>query len=460
MKLLIAIVLSFTFVTQAHALILTHKGNDATQDHDWPAGSLDVANLKTRAGFWEGPPFGGGRYVFEYQGDNKSLQEAVDLFAKIKWPRLSIIIHDGQNKGFFFNDAKDKDGTGMDWSFTVWTPANYQHLYGGGNIEIISAADPSGNLGKTMEPPTIDVYLGGGRIDWKQIKVPANVQVSDERATAAGYAKEDGSVCRGQVMDMAGGKPLAGATVSLANTATGKTQATGITDADGRFEVKKVAPGSYQIVIAAPAHASRVVGYMGAGGDTLKEVTTQLAPAARVAGVVKDQDGKIVPNATVRADGIVALDGSGYILTNRMEVTADADGKFEMAGLPAGTLHFYTYAKGYAPLDILTRHKAPSDSLELRVTATGTIKGRVVNAQGQPDTSNGIAIYPEGGAKAGKWSASGNLDANAAFSFDSVPPGKYVVSAFPGREYDNKPDPSAKTVEIKAGQTTEVEVTR
>src|SRR5439155_12553683 len=120
----------------------------------------------------------------------------------------------------------------------------------------------------------------------------------------------------------------------------------------------------------------------------------------------------------------------------------------------------YTYAKNFAPLDILTAHKAPADNLELRVTATGTIKGRIVNAQGKPDPTAQIAIYPEGGQKAGKWSASGNLDANAAFSFDSVPPGRYVASPFPGRQHTNQPDPAAKTHEVKAGQTAEVELTK
>src|SRR3954469_21184399 len=106
MKPLLAIPLLLLFVAPLHALILVQKGNDPTGDHDWPAGSMDLANLKTRAGFWEGPPFGGGRYVFEYQGDTKALQEAVDLFAKIKSPELRVVVHDGQNKGFFFNDEK------------------------------------------------------------------------------------------------------------------------------------------------------------------------------------------------------------------------------------------------------------------------------------------------------------------------------------------------------------------
>jgi hypothetical protein len=438
-------------VSPAWAVIFVHKGNAPTDDRDWPAGALAVANLKTRAGFWEGPPFGGGRFVFEYRGDSRALQEAIDLFGKIKSPELRIIVHDGTNRGFFF--GQEKDGPGMDWSFTVWTPASFHRLYGGGNTAIISAADPSGNLGKPVEPPTIDVYLGTGRIDWKQIKVPAGVKVTDERASAAGYEPADGSVCRGRVLDMVRSRPLSGAEVSV-GPVSGKT------DAQGSFELKKVPAGNHQIVIAFAGYAPRVAGYGQFGADTLKQYTVQLAPLARVSGIVRDQDGKPVAGANVRADGVVAVDGSGYILTERKEVKSDADGKFEMTGLPEGTLHFFTYANGFAPLDMLTRHKAPSEGLVLRVTATGTIKGRVVDAQGKPDPTAQISIYPEGGPKAGKWSASGNLDPNGAFSFNSVPPGKYIVSPFPGRQYDNKPDPAARTVEIKAGETTEVEVTK
>src|SRR5258706_6456096 len=212
--------------------------------------------------------------------------------------------------------------------------------------------------------------------------------VPSKATPANDSAPADGSVCRGQVLDMASAKPIAGATVSLGDPAADKT------GADGKFELKKIPPGNYSIVVSFPGHATRIVSYASFGKDTLKQFTAQLAPAARVSGIVRDTSGKPVPGATVRADGIVALDGSGYILPDRKEVTADADGKFEITGLPAGTLHFYTYAKNFAPLDILTAPKAPADNLELRVTATGTIKGRVVNAQGKPDPTAQIAIYP------------------------------------------------------------------
>ena len=49
-------------VTPASALILVGRGNAPVTDQNWRAGALDVANLKTRVGWWEGPPFGGGQW--------------------------------------------------------------------------------------------------------------------------------------------------------------------------------------------------------------------------------------------------------------------------------------------------------------------------------------------------------------------------------------------------------------
>lgn len=460
MRYRLVIVLSLVFVVaNVHALIMVHKGNDPVTDREWPAGALEVANLKSRGGYWEGPPFGGGRWVFEYQGDVKALQEALDAFAKVKWPELRLVVHDGENgSSFIYREDKAKGGAGADWTFTVWTPRNFHNLYSReGGASLISASDPSGNLGKAVEPPTIDVFLTG-RIDFKHVNIPKNLKVIDERATAAGYAPADGSVCRGQVYDMVDSKPVADAEVKLGNndrTVSAKT------DADGKFELKNVPPGNYQLTILSPDHAGRTVGYAQFAKDTLKAYTVMLAPPARVAGVVKDQDGKPVAGVKVRADATVAVDGFGYILAGgKAEATTDAAGKFELTGLPAGTLRFFPHAKGYFPLDSLRQHKAPADDIELRVTATGTIKGRILDAAGQPDPKAQVSIYPEGGSKVGTWGASGNLNEKAEFSFDAVPPGRYVVSPDVGRQHTKQPETNAKTVEVKAGQVAEVELTK
>jgi hypothetical protein len=80
-------------VTQiTSALIMVEKGNKPTNDRGWPTGVLEVANLKSRIGFWEGPPFGGGEYHFLYRGDAKAANEALAAFAKIKAPVLEVLL--------------------------------------------------------------------------------------------------------------------------------------------------------------------------------------------------------------------------------------------------------------------------------------------------------------------------------------------------------------------------------
>src|SRR5688500_13088747 len=75
--------LALLVAAPALGLIQVGRGNDPVRDHNWPAGSLDVANLKTRVAWMEGPPFGGGQHTFLYRGDTAALQAALDLFGKI-----------------------------------------------------------------------------------------------------------------------------------------------------------------------------------------------------------------------------------------------------------------------------------------------------------------------------------------------------------------------------------------
>src|SRR5690348_513566 len=118
-EILLGIVLVLFFAAAAPALIMVQKGNKPTTDHNWPAGSLDLANLETRVDFWEGPPFGGGQYCFEYRGDTEAFQKALDALAKIKAPKLELSVHEGPNESFVLRDPKDaKADAHIDWSFT------------------------------------------------------------------------------------------------------------------------------------------------------------------------------------------------------------------------------------------------------------------------------------------------------------------------------------------------------
>src|SRR5688500_15792990 len=111
-------------------LIIVGRGNDPVRDHDWPAGSLPVANLKTRDGWWEGPPSGCGQHQFLYRGDANAFQAALDAFAKIEAAELWLVVHPGPHHVEFLKDEKDpKADTRVDWTFTVWNAKSWNHQF-------------------------------------------------------------------------------------------------------------------------------------------------------------------------------------------------------------------------------------------------------------------------------------------------------------------------------------------
>lgn len=357
--------------TRAGALIEFSLGNDPVDDSDWPAGSVTIANLKTRGGHWNGPPLGGGHSTFEYKGTTRELQVAIDVFSKIRWPELRLVVHGGPNRrSFIYPEKNYADAPGPDWTFAVWNPTSYYEVERHTGRRAAARAVAADRVGRIVEPPTMEVYVTP-RIDWKQVRIPKNLNVIDTRASANGYPRVDGSVVRGRVYDMVDSKPVAGAEVRLLkHDGKGWSPAlTGRSDADGRFEIRQVPADHYGITVASAGHASRTVDWAVVGADTLKEYVVMLAPPARVAGVVKDEAGNAIDGAKVWSESTVAVDGTGYTLEKRIEATTDADGRFEMTGLPAGTVTFSVHAPGSPRVDGTDAHPAPSENIELRATA-------------------------------------------------------------------------------------------
>jgi uncharacterized GH25 family protein len=462
MKVLLMVVVIGLLSCAAQALIMVGRGNAPVHDNNWPAGSLELANLKTRVGWWEGPPFGGGEWTFQYRGGAVAFQEALDLFGKIRAPELKLIVHEGRGQSPFLKDPKDPNAdAGYDWSFTVWNPENWNNLYNNPQ-STFSADDPSGGFRRTVAPPQMDVYVAddGLGIDWKQVKVPSSVMVKDERATSAGYAAADGSVVRGDVFDMSTSKPIAGAHIAVEkNDGKGKWDqaAQGDANADGHFEIKKAPSGNYRIIASGNGYVSRLVGYASLGDHTLREYTIQLIAPVTVSGQVLDTAGKPIAGANVRADNLIAVDGRGYVLPEMAQATTDAQGRFELANLPRGHLQLFAYDKTHHMLDVLKPYSAPARDLELRMTATGTIKGKVLH-NGKAAKDAQVSVNPEG-EQIGKWAGSMNANPDGTFQFDGVPPGTYFISADPGKAITGT-DPNAKKIQVKAGETAEVELDR
>lgn len=468
---LLALVLA---AATAHALITFSLGNDPVQDGGWPAGSLEVANLESRVATWEGP-LGDAAARFAYRGDAAAFQRALDLFAKIEAPKRLLVVHEGPATLPFLKDEKDPKSDGRyDWSFTVVNPEGHKRMHQDASPWLAArragrggddSADPS-----VPPPPRIDVFIGGpagAGIDWSAVTVPDGITVRDERASAHGYPAGSGSVVRGRVTDLAGGKPIPGARITV-TTYDRERQAydevgAATADVDGRFELAGIPPGEYSTITAsAKGRASRAVDSVTFGKDTFKEYpSVQLAKAVTVAGTVTSaDDGKPMNGVEVEAVTVLTADGRGYGVATTPKATTDASGRFTITGLPAGKCQLFARSDGLHQVDMLEMHAVPARDISLKLAATGSIHVAVTQAGGAPtDGPLLVTLTPEGGDRVGSYGGSAELQADGTFQFDHVPPGKYTVNLRLNPGPEPKPnDPTARDIQVKAGDTVELEI--
>jgi hypothetical protein len=445
------------FTTAAPALIMVGKGNKPVTDAGWPTGALELANLKTRVGWYEGPPFGGGQWCFMYRGDTAALIEAVKALGQVRAPAVQLILHEGAQENQFLKDDKDPKGDATyDWSFTVWVPSSWHHLY---NDPRSTFSADSENFRKPVDPPRLDVYLTA-KLDWTKVTIPEGVQVIDQR-NAAGKKPAAGGVIRGDVFDMASGKPIPDVDIRVEiyktpqNTYDKAASATG--DKDGRFEVTNIPPGHARIIASAKGYAPKMFGYEEFKDGVARKFTVELAKAVQLTGIVIDSDGKPLAGVTVRTNNNMAIDGRGYAMPDAPQTKSDEKGHFTLSDLPTGYGQFWAYSKGWFQIEGLKVHAVPDDvGVVIQMVATGTIKGTVVDAKGKPVRDGTISVTPPGDP-IGKWGGGTNVAADGTFQFDNVPPGPYTVSTKP--QYPGAPaDPTAQQITVTSGKTVELTV--
>ncbi len=187
--------------------------------------------------------------------------------------------------------------------------------------------------------PAVPVDVAGGAGETPQ--EPLVLRLAPALTVEGTFVAADG------VTPASGGRLVATQPMAGGSRTTHRTLA-----ADGSFSVD-LQPGAYTLEFTAANAGRRVLEVSGSAGET-RDLGIIVAPAsAWVSGTVVSPDFAPVPEAKVSylrptEFGILMARAMGRVA----EVTADADGYFEMHGLELGAASLRVEAEGFAPLEL------------------------------------------------------------------------------------------------------------
>lgn len=242
-------------------------------------------------------------------------------------------------------------------------------------------------------------------------------------------------IIRGRVVDDRG-EPVTDFEVvaNAAQAGTGSERAS-FTDEDGRFDFARIGNGEWTL----EARADHMIPNGGADvalPGAPAEVTLRLDRAASVAGRVTTPAGAPVSGADVRVQEAGSGRAGGWGGDRvRFSARSSEDGTFLLEDLPPTTTSIIVRAEGWADSAPVTFELSPAEErtgVSLALREGGRITGAVYDPEGDPIAGQRITY----GSNAMGFGSRGETRsaADGSFSFESVTPGTWTVSASPSME--------------------------
>ena len=459
---LLLIALSAIFTKPASALIQGSTGNSPLTDPGWPDGAAAIVNNPARIACWEGPPFGGGQSHAEFRGDAKTLNAILQDFAKLDVKRKQVVVHDGVGHSFWLNPNREpakEESARMDWVFMVWQSKSWEQLR---KLPVgLKSADLQDS---EPDPPSrIDIYTGGN-LKWPDIRIPAGIDVDDQRLEAHGFKLEDQNGLEGTIVDLSTKKPLAGKIILQQVTAQPKGDrefspaVEASADEHGHWTLKKTPPGWYRMIAQAEGYVPRVVSWVGLDDQLYYQAyKSALTRSGPVAGRVTDDAGNPLADVKVRLDNVAAEGEQSYETPDGYACQTDKDGRFHLDQVPIGKATVYLHKTGYCRPGVGESIATPTADVSLSMIKSADVVVTVAFPNNARDASYIVELIPEGGEKAGVWSGSGNVDANNQISFKDAFPGRYYVSGHPNPTTD-KERTAPIVMDLEGGKKTEITI--
>jgi len=197
-------------------------------------------------------------------------------------------------------------------------------------------------------------------------------------------------------------------------------------DADGRFTLEGLHEGEWLLRAEAkntPACSPQQIRVPG----TNSALTLTLASGCTVSGTVIDPKGKPVRSARVRVEP-GREESSRFVFNGnkKFSTTSDADGRFEISGIPPGLMELQATSDEWAAPEPQALDLAPGqkrEQLQILLRTPGRIVGLVLDQAGHTDAGRPISLN---GSEGGGWQQT-TSDSSGRFAFEKLAPGEYQV---------------------------------
>jgi protocatechuate 3,4-dioxygenase beta subunit len=278
----------------------------------------------------------------------------------------------------------------------------------------------------------------------------------------------------GKVTDSSSGSGLSGATVTVYPAGSGTAAATLSTAGDGSFSTTSLAPGSYQVLVAAAGHTS--AWYLNASSQsssTTVVLTAGSTSTVNQALVVPVTTGTISGTLTnsvtsAGASGVTVnayLNGSGTVGSS---VVTGSGGSFSLSSLAPGSWQLQFTGAGFVTSwykSAASQGSSTAIALVAGQTATAndqvvpvaTLNGKVTDSSTGAGISGAtVTVYPVGSSTA---AATLTTASDGTWSTTSISAGSYqaliAASGYTSAWYSNATSQSGSTtIVLTAGATT------
>jgi hypothetical protein len=379
-----------------------------------------------------------------YQLRAQALGHASTVLRSVKVPSAAPVTVALQVAGViegFVVDAQGHPASGAEVQVSGRTPQVVTTGEGGGFSVEVEAGSHTVSARRGDEAGSLE-----GRLT-----VAAGKTVRDVRVRLG-----QGSALEGRVVARATGAPVAGASVDVSPHGDSGDSGRAVTDEAGRFSVKGLAPGSYDLAVSAPGFSSLMRRGLTVTSGERFPLELQLQGTGAVEGQVKDGAGQPVA-------GVQVVGGNrwgGGLGSTPAEARTDAQGRYRLEGLATGRLYLTARREG-ATLGVSQPVEVTEDAtaqVDFTLEETGTVDGVVRATTGSlPAEPLLVSAFSQSSGRFGPGDiARTELDASGHFRM-TLPPGTYRMSVTPvGRRAFVVSNP--QTVRVEAGKTVRAEL--